>query len=68
MIFSNKNTNTVKLNIDNINIRKVKEVNFLGVIIDKKPSWKPQINNVKSKIAKAIAVLHKVKWFSDSSS
>ncbi len=34
---------------------------FLGVIINRKPCWKPHINNVKTKMSKNIAILHRTK-------
>ena len=37
---TNKNTQTLTLKIDNINIEQVKELNFLGLIIDTNLNWK----------------------------
>ena len=44
---------------NNIYINRVKEVLFLGVIVDKHLSWKPQIQNVTRKISKSIGIIHK---------
>lgn len=54
--------NEVSLKIDGVEIQRVKEAKFLGVIIDEDLTWKSHINYTKGKIAKAIAVLHKVKF------
>lgn len=40
--------------------------NFLGVILDQKLCWKPQINSVKNKIAKSIAIMRKSRHLMDS--
>uniref|UniRef100_A0A1A8GC74 Helentron 4 helitron-like transposon replicase/helicase/endonuclease n=1 Tax=Nothobranchius korthausae TaxID=1143690 RepID=A0A1A8GC74_9TELE len=69
MIFSNTYSNDgILLNIDEINIKRVKEVKYLGVIIDEKMSWKQHINSVKTKISKTIALLHRAKGLLDNKS
>uniref|UniRef100_A0A8C6LUY9 Reverse transcriptase domain-containing protein n=1 Tax=Nothobranchius furzeri TaxID=105023 RepID=A0A8C6LUY9_NOTFU len=69
MIFSNTNSNDeILLNIDEINIKRVQEVKYLGVIIDEKLSWKLHINSVKTKISKTIALLHRAKGLLDNNS
>ena len=40
MIFQNKNIHTLALKIDNIDIEKITDFNFLGLIIDKNINWK----------------------------
>ena len=52
-----------KLTINNVVIKRVSEIRFLGIIVDNKLCWKPHINYIKSKISKSIAVLYKVKDF-----
>ena len=47
--------------INDIEIEKVKELKFLGVIIDETLCWKPHIHHVKTKISKSIAILYKTK-------
>ena len=49
------------LNINNIKVKQVSEIKFLGVIIDCKLNWKLQLNYVSSKLSRTIAILHKVK-------
>ncbi len=44
-----------------IEIERVYENKFLGVIIDDKLCWKPHINNVKTKMSKIIAIFYKAK-------
>lgn len=56
----NKNIN-VNLNIDNVNIERVNEIKFLGVILDHKICWKPHIKYVQGKLARSIAVLGKTR-------
>ena len=58
----NKNRNiNMDLNINNIKVKQVSEIKFLGVIIDCKFSWKLQLNYVSSNLSRTIAILHKVK-------
>lgn len=51
-----------KLMINDIEIEKVKEYKFLGVIIDDKLCWKPHIQYIKTKISKLIAILYKTNY------
>lgn len=52
MLFGGKRTNTeVKLNLNNVEIERVYETKFLGVIIDDKVCWKPHIKYVKQKLS-----------------
>ena len=64
MIFGNKKIplNTlVELKIDNVNLDRVYENIFLGVIIDHKFSWKPHIKYVRSKVARSVGILGKTR-------
>ena len=62
ILFCNRKIDTqVKLTIQDIEIERVNEVKFLGVIIDNKLSWKSHIANIKTKISKTIAILYKLK-------
>lgn len=62
MVFGNcKNKIDIKLIIDHIEIERVHENKFLGVILDHKLCWKPHIEFVRAKIAKNISVINKVK-------
>ena len=66
MVFSNmhniKNSN-IQVSLQGANIERVKELQFLGVTLDENLNWKSHIENVRKKIFKNIAVLHKVKHF-----
>ena len=62
IIFSNRKFNTpVKLSINKVEIERVYEHTFLGLIIDNRLSWKPHIDKTKTKISKSIAILYKIK-------
>ncbi len=62
MIFGNRSTkSSKKLMINDVEIKKVNEIKFLGVIIDNKLSWKPHIHYIKTKISKSTAILNKAK-------
>ena len=43
-----------QISIDNQNIVKVKETNFLGVILDANINWKSEISRVANKVVKSI--------------
>ncbi len=58
----------MELKIDNVNIEKVYENKFLGVILDHKICWKPQIKYVKAKLANIIAILNKARHILDNKS
>lgn len=62
MVFGGRQANCdIKLNLNGIEIERVSETKFLGVIIDHKLCWKPHIEYIKRKLSKSVAVLHKVK-------
>ena len=43
-------------------IKQVINLTFLGIIIDEKLDWKSQINDVSTKLSRAIGILNKVKF------
>jgi len=47
--------------INGIELERVFEIKFLGVVIDNKLSWKLHINYIKTKISKSLAILNKAK-------
>ncbi len=54
--------------IDGVDIERVTETKFLGVIIDENLNWKPHIKYLQSKVSKTIAVLNKEKQVLDNNS
>ena len=58
----------IQISIDNPNIVKVKETNFLGLILDKNLNWKSEISHVASKVAKSIGILSRCSFFLPKSS
>lgn len=47
--------------ISGVAIENVMESKFLGVILDNKLTWKPQVKYIKNKISKNIAIINKAK-------
>ena len=47
------------LELNGYKIDQVKEVMFLGVILDECMTWKPHISHVASKISKSVGIIHK---------
>ena len=69
MLFGNcKIHNQIQVQIDGVNIERVNENKFLGVIIDDKICWKPHIKHIKSKLSRSISVLVKAKHVLDHKS
>ena len=54
---------SIKLVIDDETIDEVKNTKFLGVIIDKKLTWKDHINYVAAKVSRAIGMIAKAKKY-----
>ena len=57
---------SIKLLIDDETIDEVKNIKFLGVIIDKKLTWKYHINFVARNISRVIDIMVKAKKRSSS--
>jgi hypothetical protein len=63
MVFSKKNTaEDYTVSINNTNIERVYVTKFLGVNIDAQLNWADHINMVKSKIAKNLSIMYKLKY------
>lgn len=65
MIFGNRRIPedlTIEVLCDNTRLERVYENSFLGVIIDHKLSWKPQVNCISSKLAEITGILCKVRY------
>ena len=58
----------VKMEIDGVEIERVHEMKFLGVMIDDLISWKSHIKLVQTKLSKSIAVINKAKQALDHKS
>lgn len=69
MFFGNlKENEEANLKIQGISIERIKEIKFLGVIIDEKLTWKSHIKHIQNKISKSIAILYRVKHILDRES
>lgn len=66
MIFSKLKRDEIILSIDGVNIERVHDFRFLGVILDEKFSWKNHVAHIKAKVAKSIFILNKVKYELDT--
>ena len=60
--------NDLSIMINDCVIDRVKEVVFLGVILDEHISWKPHISHVARKISKSIGIIYKASFFLSKSS
>ena len=53
----------IQLILDNQNIVKVKETNFLGVILDENLKWKSEISHAANKVAKSMGIISRCSFF-----
>ena len=58
----------IQISIDNQNTVKVKETNFLGLILDKNLYWKSEISHVANKVANSIGIKSRCSFFLPKSS
>lgn len=66
MLFGKCKSNVVvQIKINNVLIERVKECRFLGVILSQNMSWKPQINSIRCKVAKNIAIMGRCRYLFD---
>ena len=62
MISSNRQIDTnIQLSIGNVNIERVYEIKFLGVMVDSKLKWKAHIDLLRKKVSRSLAVLYKAR-------
>ena len=62
MIFSTKTLESVRdIKIGNKNIERKSEARFLGVIIDEKLNWSRHIATIKTKMARYVGIMYKLK-------
>ena len=54
-------SNVPILHINDINLERVNEFNFLGTTISETLSWKPHVNNICKKLSRTIGILNKLK-------
>ena len=58
MLFTNKLGNlTLRLKINNIYLEDKAETCFLGIVIDRKLTWKQHVQHISNKISKTVALL-----------
>ncbi len=69
IIFGNRKINNkATVQIKGVNIERVHEIKFLGVIINDKICWKSHIKHISTKISRSISVMAKVRHFLNSKS
>ena len=62
MLFSFKrNVPKLSIKINNFELEEKGEINFLGVQIDNKLTWKTHITHICNKVSKSIAILRLVR-------
>ena len=64
MLFSNHRSSAhsnIKVSIGGVQITRVTEARFLGVIIDEKLTWGKHVNAVKAKMNRYVGIMYKLK-------
>ena len=63
MIFTHNNNKQVfaSINVDDVIIKRVNHVTFLGIIVDDSLSWSYHISKVECKVSSVIGVLYKIR-------
>ncbi len=56
-----KQVSTISLKIDDTVIEKVKDFNFLGLVLNEHLTWKTHRNKVSNSISKTIGILNRLK-------
>ena len=51
------------ISLNSTRINRVKEVVFLGVVLDEHVTWKPHISRIASKVSQSIGLLCKSRYF-----
>lgn len=52
---------TIDIKIDNIKLKQIDSVKFLGVVIDSQLKWKPQIDELKDKLSKITGIVYRIR-------
>lgn len=69
MLFGNCSKNIpAQIEVDGVDIERVHENRFLGVITDDKLNWKAHVKHIQNKLSRSISVLSKAKHFLDHKS
>jgi hypothetical protein len=55
-------TTDLKISLNNIEIDLVKEVSFLGVILDEHLTWKAHVSHVAMKMSKSIGIVKRASF------
>ena len=69
LIFSPKSDKYKNLNDTNLfetkdyKIERKTHCKYLGIMIDKNVNWKPHINKLKTKLAKAVGILYRIRYY-----
>jgi len=56
-------SDTFDLNLNGIKINRTHEARFLGVLLDDKLTWSKHINSLKSKMARYLGILYRIKSY-----
>lgn len=58
---------TIDIKIDNIKLKQIDSVKFLGVVIDSQLKWRPQIDEVQEKLSKITGIVYRIRNHLDES-
>ena len=63
IVFNNKKKVKIDITLNSQSLKEVDNAKYLGILIDNKLNWLPQINAIKLKISKGLGLLAKIRHF-----
>ena len=63
LVFNNKKKIKIEITLNNQSLKEVDNAKYLGILIDNKLNWLPQINAVKLKVSKGLGLLAKIRHY-----
>ena len=63
IVFNNKKKIKIDITLNSQSLKEVDNAKYLGILIDNKLNWLPQINAIKLKISKGLGLLAKIRHF-----
>ncbi len=61
--YATKTSYTPTLEIDKVEIEKIKEFNFLGIVINEQLNWKSNVEYISCKIARTNGIINRLKHY-----
>ena len=63
LVFNNKKRIKINITLNGQSLKEVDHAKYLGILIDNKLNWLPQINAIKLKVSKGLGLLAKIRHY-----